>query len=219
MHKQRYDWLFIFAVVVVLAAFIATSIQSLGGDNGSILAIIAAVGGLLSNISASRFEQKDDVYKFGTLNPWLVGGVGAAILYVMLNAITFVVGMALLSEAGQFAQRQASFISDQGHFGEYVVLSSSTVAALFMSVVSVVAGSALIARSRNHLASTLVASVGYVGIALFVRLFALVRGDIQQFRLFEQIGWGDVAVGVLMNLSIVSSMLWLGVVLVRGRRS
>lgn len=175
-------------MVIVLGAFVTTSIQSFGGDNSSLLAIIVAVGGLLGNIAASRFERKDETYKSGTLNPWLMGIVTAAMLYVILNAITLVVGLVLVGEEGQFAQRHAAFVSNRGHFGEYVVLSSSAVAALFMSVVSVIAGSALIARSRSHLPSTLVASIGYVGIGLFVRLFALIRGDIGQFRLFEQIG-------------------------------
>jgi hypothetical protein len=219
MHKQRYDWLFIFAVVVVLGAFVATSIQDFGGDNSAILAVIAAVAGLLSNISAARFEQKDQTHESGTLNTWFVGLLTAAALYVALNAIVFVVGLVLLSEEGQFVQRHAGFVNDRGHFGEYVALSSSSVAALFMSVISVVAGSALIARSREHLRATLIASVGHIIIALIMRLAALVHGDITQFRLFEQIGWDDVIVGALMNLSVVSSMLWLGVVLARGRRS
>jgi hypothetical protein len=73
MHKQSYDWLFIFAVVIVLAAFVATSIQAFGDNNNSILAIIAAIGGLLSNIAASRFERKDQKYITGALNPWFVG--------------------------------------------------------------------------------------------------------------------------------------------------
>jgi hypothetical protein len=67
-------------------------------------------------------------------------------------------------------------------------LSASTVAALFMSVVSVVAGAVLIARSRKHLFSTIIGSVGYVGIGLIMRLASLIHGNITQFRLFEQIG-------------------------------
>jgi nicotinamide riboside transporter PnuC len=90
------------AVVIVLSAFVATSIQAFGGDNNSILTIIAAIGGLLSNIAASR--QK---YITGALNPWFAGLVTAAGLYVSLNAIAFAVGLSLLSEEGQFVQRNA----------------------------------------------------------------------------------------------------------------
>ena len=81
-----------------MGAFVATSIQEFGGDNSAILAVIAAVAGLLSNTAAARFEQKDHAHETGTLNAWFVGLVTAAALYVALNAIVFVVGLALLSE-------------------------------------------------------------------------------------------------------------------------
>ncbi len=219
MLRQNNDWLFIFATVIVLAAFVSTEIQAFGGDNNSILAVIAAIGGLLSNIAASRFEQKNQAVAMGTLNAWAVGVVTAATLYVVLNAIIFVVGLALVSEETQFVQRNAGFVNDRGHFGEYVVLSASSVGAFLMSIVAVVAGAALVSRSRKHLTSAIIACFGYVGIAMIVRFAALLHGDIAQFRIFEEIGWGDVFIGLLMNLSIVSSMLWLGVVLVRGRNS
>jgi hypothetical protein len=219
VQRQNYDWLFVFAIVIVLVALVSSEIQAFGGDNNSVVAIIAAIGGLLSNIAASRFEQKSHLVAKGTLNAWVVGIVTGAALYVMLNAIIFTVGLVLVSEEAQFVQRDAAFVSDRSHFGEYVVLSASSVAALFVSVLSVVAGAALVVRSKNHLTSTTVASLSYVGISLAIRLASLLHGDIAQFKMFEEIGWGDVFIGLLMNLSIVSSMLWLGVVLVRGRNA
>src|SRR6202012_881924 len=101
--------------------------------------------------------------------------------------------------------------SNRDHFSEYVVLSSSSVAGILMSVVSIAAGMTLIIRSRRHFRSTVIATLTYVGIGMLFRLGALIQGDISQFTIFNEIGWGDVIVGVLMNLSIVSSMLWLGV--------
>jgi len=219
MQRQNYDWLFIFAIVIVLSAFVSTEFEALGGENTSILAVITAVGGLLSNVSAARFEQKNQNIERGKLNAWVVGVVTAAALYVMLNAIIFVVGLVLLGEEQQFVQRNALFVSNRGYFGEYVALSASAVAALLMSVISVFFGATIVSRSQKHLTSTIIATFGYVGIAIVIRLASYVHGDIAQFAMFEQIGWKNVLIGLILNLSIVSSMIWLGVVLVRGRQS
>ena len=217
MKDQSYDWLFIFAVIIVLTAFVATEIQAFGGDANAVLAIIAAIAGLLGNIAASRFERKSRPVAKGGWNAWVVGLVTGAALYVMLNAIIFAVGFVLVVNEREFIARNAPFVSDRAHFGEYIAVSAGSVAALFVAVFSVVAGAAFVARSRSHLTSTAVAALSYVGISLVIRLVSLLRGDTAQFAIFEEIGWGDVLIGLLMNLSIVSLMLWLGVVLARGR--
>ncbi len=218
MQRQDYDWLFIFAVVIVLVAFIATSLQSLSGDTSPVLAIITAIGGLLTNIAASRFEQKVQVPSDGRAHAWLIGGITAAALYVIFNAVTYVVAFALESEQSQLVLRQVQFVDNETNFEMFVALSASSVAALSMTIVCVIAGASLITRSRNHFVSTLVGAIGFLAIGVLIRFASLVQGDISQFKMFSRVGWVDVFLGLLLNLSIDSSMLWLGVVLMRGRR-
>jgi hypothetical protein len=216
-NRHAFDWLFLFAMALVLVAFIAGVVQDAGGDSYSLVAVITTTGGLLVNIAAARFERMNAPVLGGGVNSWLAGLVTGGVLYVALNAIIFLVGVVLVGEEAQFAQRRLAFVSNRAAFGEYVLLSSSSVAAVFVAIVAVVAGATLVVRARGHLKATLVATAAYNGIALLIRLAALLRGDIAQFRVFADIGWGDVAIGLASNLAIISSMLWLGVVLARGR--
>lgn len=214
---QNYDWVFILVVIIVLVTFVSDQIRAFAGDSSPILSVITVVGGVLGNGAWSRYESRNLALNQGSYNPWIIGVLTGTFLWVMLNTIIFVVGLILVGVAGQFVQRNPGFIGDKAQFGQYVLIASSAVAAILMSVVSALSGAVLIARSRKQFISALVATLSYVGVSLFFRLTSLLQGDIGQLKIFNEVGWGEVLIGLLMNLSIISLMLWLGVVLVRRR--